>query len=601
MRDAILDSSVNTLRLEKNIKVTESLQSTNTKIFYTTEPFIQITRPLPNEVEFDYGVASGDPFQTSVILWTHARYKFPQKANDSIELVYQVSTSRDFTNILTSGDVIATSSSDFTVKVDVSGLSPNTAYFYRFVNKADPKNVSTVGKTKTLPLSTDTSYKKAKFAVVSCSNYPQGYFHAYREIGNLNDIDCVIHLGDYIYEYGVNDSYGVPFSEDRYSSPTDVLTTLDDFRARYAQYRQDKDLQYMHAMHPMIAIWDDHEVSDDTYLDGTLRFPKHSGVANTPFTQLKQAAIQAYFEWMPIRGNQVYRGFDFGSVLSLHMLDTRHHQREKPMSYGDYGLTLANELEKIPESTDPVFTSFDADYNQSRKMMGNTQVTWLTQRMTNSNAMWQVIGNQVLMARIEMPRRVIAEIIRRPINNAALLTKIGEYVFATQSGSTDPSILAIKHQKQYGYNLDAWDGYRVERDTLFEHFDTINKPVIVLSGDSHNAWFNALYKTAGDLSNIVGYEFGVPSVSSIGLEAEMPSSDPSEISMLFQMVSPSVKYLQSSKRGFVAMEFDSTTKTAKGEYYFVDSVQAEQYVLAKEKSVTVSLDGNNHLSNVSGL
>jgi alkaline phosphatase D len=447
----------------------------------------------------------------------------------------------------------------------------------------------------------DTSYKKAKFAFVSCSNYPQGYFHAYREIGNVNDIDCVIHLGDYIYEYGVDDSYGIPFTEDRYSNPESVLTTLDEFRARYAQYRQDKDLQYMHAMHPMIAIWDDHEVSDDTYKDGTLRFPKLPGVTNTPFIQLKQAAIQAYFEWMPIRGNQVYRGFDFGSVLSLHMLDTRHHQREKPMSYGDYGLTLANELAKMPESEDQVFTSFDTDYNRPRKMMGETQAEWLTQRMSNSSAMWQVIGNQVLMARIEMPRRVIAEIIRRPIDNVALLTKIGEYVFATQSQTTDPGILAIKNQKQYGYNLDAWDGYRVERDALFEQFDSINKPVIVLSGDSHNAWFNALYKTSGDLSNIVGYEFGVPSVSSIGLEAEMPTSDPSEISMLFQMVSPSVKYLQSSKRGFVTIEFDSTTKTTKGDYYFVDSVKQEQYVLAKEKSVTVTLDANNHFSGVSGL
>lgn len=210
---------------------------------------------------FEHGVASGDPTQTQVIIWTRVTMEASY-----VDVSWQVSATEDFSSIEQSGTFTTDTSRDFTVKVDVQNLNPNTQYYYRFmVGEAS----SIVGITQTLP---EGSVDKASMAVVSCANYPAGYFNVYKEILEQHQkasFDVVLHLGDYIYEYGA----GGYASEDaaalgREPSKGTECITLDDYRKRYAQYRQDEDLQALHAALPMIAIWDDHELANDAWKEG---------------------------------------------------------------------------------------------------------------------------------------------------------------------------------------------------------------------------------------------------------------------------------------------------------------------------------------------
>jgi len=548
-------------------------------------------------VSFNYGVASGDPLADRVILWTRAT---PSETFSPI-IDWEVATDEAFTNIVSKGSVITDASKDYTVKVDATGLKAGQSYFYRFKHGG---TVSSIGRTCTLP---SGSVSQVKLAVVSCSNFSAGFFHVYAEIAKRSDLTAVVHLGDYIYEYG-KDGYA---SEDaarlnRASEPPHELLTLSDYRARYAQYRSDPDLQAVHARLPFICVWDDHEIANDTWKDGA---ENHNINTEGSFSARRAAAIQAYYEWMPIRQPdpanplRIYRSFDFGNLLSLHMLDTRVIGRDKQLDYADF--------------INPTTGAFDSTAfgqalaNPNRQLLGAEQTKWLQGQLAASSATWQVLGQQILMGKMYVPSPLLTPTPQKPSVSfgeyTTIATAFTTYRTITQklaaTGNTrptdadylnagmtqeqlaivhDPKMLAIINAPNIPYNLDAWDGYEAARQTVFAMVRELDKNLIVISGDTHNAWANNLDDISG---NPVGVEFATPSVSSPGLEEYLPGQDPLELAAGVQQLIPTLKYANTYQRGYMVL--DITPQAATAEWMMVSTVKSKTYTLIKDKTLKV--------------
>jgi alkaline phosphatase D len=310
---------------------------------------------------FRHGVASGDPTPEAVILWTRVTQE--GGATGPVDVTWEIARDVAFSAIVARGTVTTDAERDFTVKIDATGLEPGVHYFYRFRGLGV---VSPIGRTKTAP----RVASQLRFALVSCSNYAMGYFHVYASIAKRADIDAVVHLGDYIYEYGDGD-----YGDERPSLPTNELRTLADYRARYGQYRQDVDLQELHRQHPFITTWDDHEVADNAFKDGAGEHSADEG----PYIDRKRAAFRAYAEWMPIRGDladgKIWRALRYGDLADLIVLDTRHWGKEQQT--GD---------------DDPARNA------EGRQILGIDQEAWLFEELRSSKAQWKVVCQQVLMS-----------------------------------------------------------------------------------------------------------------------------------------------------------------------------------------------------------
>lgn len=311
--------------------------------------------PAPSDPVFGYGIASGDPLPDAVILWTRII------ATKPIGGRWEVSKDATFGAIASSGTFLADASRDWTVKVDVTGLEPDTTYYYRFrtLGRSSP-----IGRTRTAPL----DERRLRFAVVSCASVPHGYFHVYRAIAARFDLHAVIHLGDYIYEYGEGE-----YGDVRTSEPRHALRTLADYRERYAQYRRDRDLQEAHRQHPFICIWDDHEYADNAFRDGATG-DNHD---LDPWPEQRSAASRAYSEWIPIRDQpdgRIWRVLRYGGLVDLFLLDTRIWGRDIQLPPGD------------PEIADP-----------RRQILGADQEAWLAAQLRASSARWKLVGQQVMM------------------------------------------------------------------------------------------------------------------------------------------------------------------------------------------------------------
>jgi alkaline phosphatase D len=513
-------------------------------------------------VNFMHGVASGDPLSDRVILWTRAT---PSRGTDGkdFDVNWELASDELFTKIVKSGSATTNMARDFTVKVDVSGLSSNNVYFYRFSHES---NSSPVGRTKTLPVGT---VAQVKLAVFTCSNYPAGYFNVYAEVAKLNDIDAAIHLGDYIYEYpreGYASQDAVTLK--REVDPKTEIITLTDYRSRYAQYRTDADLQAVHAKLPFITVWDDHEFANDAWIGGA---ENHDPATEGPFSARRAAALQAYNEWMPIRlpdaskNDKIYRSFDFGNLVSLHMLDTRLIGRDKQLSYASYiGAGGAFDAAK-----------FGADMaNPARQLMGTEQTSWLQGQLAKSSATWQILGQQVLMARMNIP----APLVLQSINFSDYTALLGKAQQAPASlTATEKQILA---QPAIPYNLDAWDGYAVARETVFGTVKALNKNLIALAGDTHNTWASDLT----DMNGVaVGVEFGVTSVTSPGFEEVFPKEDPAKVAGgLEQIIGPLV-YAETKNRGFMIVT--ATQADARAEWRYVSTVKSKIYTMVPGKTL----------------
>jgi alkaline phosphatase D len=533
------------------------------------------------DVEFVHGVASGDPTHEAVILWTRVTPSY----DADITVSWELATDEAFSELLQTGFTVTTRARDYTVKLDAIQLEAGKQYFYRF--KCGDK-LSPVGRTRTLP---EGAVDSVKLAVMSCANFPAGYFNVYELAAQRDDLDAVVHLGDYLYEY----ARGGYASENAASLgrevlPAHELITLSDYRSRYGQYHQDASLQKLHAKVPFITVWDDHEVANDAWREGA----ENHQAAEGDFDLRKQSALQAYFEWLPIRpwreGNHedIYRSFSFGDLVDLHMLDTRLVGRDKQLDYADY---------MHPDTGAFNDKAFKADVTfPYRTMLGQTQLEWLQGTLLQATAKWQVLGQQVLMGQMSLPAAIAMQTLSIPefaelgaLAQLAGRAQAGDpsltvdeltYLQANQDRLT-PEVLAQLQLPAIPYNLDAWDGYFYEREVILSTAKSVNHNLVVLAGDTHNAWANELKDYKG---NAIGVEFATSSVSSPGLEyylniplEQIPATEAAIVGMVEHL-----KYANLKDRGYMMLSF--TPEEVRSDWFFVDSILSKDVNLASDRS-----------------
>jgi alkaline phosphatase D len=517
-------------------------------------------------VSFTHGVASGDPLANGVILWTRA---VPDKKQDKpVTVGWEVATDDTFENLVHSGTADASVAHDFTVKVDVRGLAPGQVYHYRF---ATATGHSPAGVTRTLP---EGSVESVRLAVVSCANYPAGFFNVYREISLQENLDAVVHLGDYIYEYSSDsESYAAADAEAIGRTYPDAnnreLIGLDDYRRRYGIYRNDTNLQALHRKLPFITVWDDHEVANDSWREGAENHNEGEG----DYTTRKLNALRAYFEWMPIRpvmeGNKeaIFRNFRFGDLVDLHMLDTRLIGRDQQLNYLDY-FTTDGSLDAA---------RFAADVgSKNRTLLGAEQLLWLKASLSQSTATWQVLGQQVLMGRMDLPAELLMAIATEQF--AGLPAALGELATLKarylQGDTTLTEAELARINTKAPYSLDAWDGYQYEREVVLATAAQLNKNLVVLAGDTHNAWGNNLKDAGGQQ---VGVEFATSSVSSPGLEEYLglPDNLVGSAEQGIALLVDDLEYLNITQRGYMLITF--TPQEARADWHYVDTIKSEDY------------------------
>ena len=565
---------------------------------------------------FTHGVASGDPLQDRVILWTRVLPGDGQ--HRVITLHWQVAEDAEFMSVVSQGQTTTSQQQDYTVKVDAAGLKPEHNYYYRFLVEGLS---SPIGRTLTLPQGAVDRYK---MAVVSCSNYPQGYFNAYKHIAQT-DVDVVLHLGDYIYEYkeGGYDNEYARETLGRQVQPAHEIIALEDYRMRYGLYRSDGDLQAVHARHPFICIWDDHELSNDTWKGGA----ENHSEAEGDFSQRMRDARQAYHEWLPIRtgvdGSQgsIYRRFQVGNLADLIMLDTRLHGRDKGF---DYRTDLPNKTAAfdISDTDEPVYLGPSSEVNnlganvvhiampydfssgqpvavtdyheikslnhknlpanwrylpdiesfrdnklndKYRNLLGVDQEAWLDIQLKDSKqrgAVWQVLGQQVLIGKVGIPN-----IRDEQLNLDLSKEKIPTYIKYMQAMAGQGLPL----------NLDAWDGYPGCRDRMFDSLLAHAHNPLVLAGDTHNAWAFNLSNAKGQA---VGVEIGAPSISSPGIEQYIPVQ-PEVAASALKQCSPEIMDLDTSQRGWA--EIILTPDEMSSQWHFVSTILDKNFSTSVSK------------------
>lgn len=539
-------------------------------------------------ISFDHGVASGDPLSDRVILWTRVT---PQNTGShTFAVQWIMARDEQMSDVIAQGQVTTNAIKDYTVKVDVDSLTPNTVYYYQFM-VGDQS--SRVGKTKTLPVG---NVNQVKMAVFSCANYPAGFFHVYADAAKRNDLDVFVHLGDYIYEYGRTNTDAQGNTVPAYASanassiarevmPNKEIVNINEYRARYAQYRTDLDLQALHAALPMIAVWDDHELSNDTYSDGA---ENHQSATEGGWDDRKLAAVTAYHEWMPIRNevqSEIYRRFDFGELLSLYMLDTRVIGRDEQLNYTNFTKVDSNGSPYIDTEAFTLATN-----DPERQLLGLRQNNWLVSQLQQSTAKWQVFGQQILMARMLIPAPVILN-----LSNPNLGLSIIDYLGLVNKAQTNPSMLTVEEQSILAqpylpYNLDAWDGYGSSRERLLKAVSSLNKNLVVLAGDTHNAWASNLTNEEGVS---VGVEFATSSVSSPGFEEYVPDIPPSTLQAVLTGLVTDLQYMNANQRGYMAVTV--TPESCQSEWVFVSDILKQTYSSEVGKTLKV-IAGENKLS-----
>jgi alkaline phosphatase D len=419
--------------------------------------------------------------------------------------------------------------------------------------------------------------------VVSCSNYPAGYFHVYREIA-AQPVDAVLHLGDYLYEYD-RDGYASDNAEalGRVVEPATELLSLSDYRTRYAQYHTDPDLQACHGAHPFIIVWDDHEVANDAWRNGA---ENHDPETEGEYSERRAAAIQAWYEWLPVRPPAsereiIYRRFQYGELVDLLMLDTRHVGRDQQIDYGDY---TNGDLIDIPGVRAAVGDG-------QRTLLGTDQKAWLKSGLTDSTARWQVLGQQVLMGRQPLPEPVIRSL-NAAIAGEGSLDAVTAAVLASVAAKNKPPEDRTPEEQALldsaiPFNLDAWDGYDFEREDILTHAAQMQSRLVVLAGDTHNGWASQITTADGAP---VGVEFAGPSVSSPGAEDVIGIDAARLFGPIAVTLMDDLKYANLINRGYLAVTF--TPDDVQASWRYVSGIDMPEYSLLEEaeKQFTVRRD-----------
>ncbi|WJZ03804.1 alkaline phosphatase D family protein [Corynebacterium freiburgense] len=467
---------------------------------------------------FQHGVASGDPLSDRVLLWTRIT-SHPDDMPGSLlgtptTVHWEVSSDEDFSSNIAAGQGVATPEKDMTVKVDATGLLPHTNYFYRFTVVSGPYSGqrSPVGRTKTAP-SEDQAVSHLRFAFFSCANWEAGYYAAYRDMAQRQDIDYALCLGDYLYEYATGEYPGKD-TVIRPHVPPNELLSLADYRARYGVQRTDADLQAAHAACPWIVTWDDHEVADNFWEFGAKNHSSEEG----DFIARREAAMQAYLEWLPVRttehspSGKIYRNLSFGSLVELSMLDLRSYRSQQI------------EFHQISEID-----------NEQRTLLGSEQFQWLNRKLSTSNSRWNLIGNSVMIAPLLIP----------PLDPepAKMFTELLDLP-----------------EEGMPVNTDQWDGYAAERKRLFKLLQEQDlRNVVWLTGDLHSSWASDVPITPGDYPNsgIVGVEFAGPSVSAKNgddiLQLPERNSVSTGVEQAVQELNPHIKSVNLDNHGYCVL------------------------------------------------
>ena len=512
---------------------------------------------------FSHGVASGDPDSTSVVIWTRV-----SGSEGALDTTWRVATDERMFNIVATGKVQTDSSIDYTVKVVVKDLVPGQQYFYDFRARDE---ASVIGRTKTLPVG---HVENLVFAVVTCSNYAFGHFNVYEAIANDLSIDLVVHLGDYIYEHGA-DGFGADVASriGRAHVPSHETLTLDDYRKRHAQYKTDVSSQAMHAQQPLIVIWDDHETANNPWMNGAENHDPGEGDWNAR----RQASLQAYYEWLPIREpvvggakDEYWRHFKFGDLVSLITLESRHTGRSRQISYGDYlpNLQTAEQAREFKESV-----LDDTRRNMLSEDMERFLATELKESV-NANRRWRLIGNQSVIAKSISPK------LNKPFFEDLMKS-------LDKLGSDKLKSLTRFGDLELPDDLDTWEGYPAAR----ERFYTIAKSagandLLVLSGDSHSFWANQLFD---ENNEAMGLELGATGVTSprsllvLGDEGlkrfdESNAADNKEI-----------VWSDGRHRGFIRLSINHQKVHA--DFIAVSNVETREYVIQPIRAFDIEKEG----------
>lgn len=433
---------------------------------------------------FPLGVASGDPKESSVVFWTRCL----PKGGSGAAVRLDVSTDAGFSNLVATVQLSAGAEHDFTVRAKVTGLAPATRYWYRFVAGAD---ASAVGQTRTAPAAA-ASPAQLRFAWMTCQDWSVNHWAAMDLIA-AEDLDFLVHLGDYIYET-VGAAFQAGAAEPAHGKITlpggvagggaVYANTVDDYRTLYRTYRGDARLQELHRKFPMIVIWDDHEFSDDCWQD-------HQTYTNANLRQTarRRAANQAWAEYMPVDWGDVsfdlnnaaydniriYRDFKFGNLMHLVMTDERLYRDDHVVSEAAYARMLQHDAANGNDSIgaryfvpQPLLQQFEQADTQALgrvpSILGGTQAQWWKDTMKASTATWKIWGNEVTLNRMWLDLR----------NQAP-----------------------APYNQLYVVNADGWDGYPSHRAELMTWLRTQNVAnVVAITGDLHAFQCGVIYDNA---------------------------------------------------------------------------------------------------------
>ncbi len=520
---------------------------------------------------FIHGVASGDPKSDRVIIWS----RLSGVTTDS-PVLYVMATDPGLSNPVDFGLVEASAANDFTVKVDCQGLTPGNDYYYGFFFKGA---ASPIGKTKTLPVG---AVDKAKFAVFSCSNFIKGYFNVYKQAQSVGDMDALIHLGDIIYEYEPG-GFGTPalslglvteVREDQLS-PVNETVSVADYRLRYAADREDSDFADLLAMAPIIPIWDDHEVTNDTFEAGA---ENHQPETEGDFFERRANAIQVYYEWLPVRvpesGDLLARpqSFDWGDLARLIVIDTRLAARDEQFLAEDTDQLIGILSNPGPDGSFPLDVTPEGE---PRTLMGPEQEAFVLNEAATSTQTWQIFANQTLFFFQSSIDFINSELLT-PEATTEVLAGL-DAIFGPGTGETFAALGAAALPNPVAF--DSWTGYPSAKARFYATLASCTNPVI-LTGDTHNSWAANLSIPGPDgAPTPMGVEFATPAVSSPGLEESL-FIDPPLLSALFLESAPNapfdeLMYSQTNLRGFMVV--DVTPERVRTEWILVDTVFSQDF------------------------